>query len=336
MDQLIANIDNIVLSFVQGSFGSLTSTVLTFWHLMFIVFIAVYGYKIFISGKFLAADLILHCVRIIIVLVLATKWAAFFQFIYSLVTNLPSDISGQIMQAASNSLGTQAQAADVASANTLLAQFYNRALTVCSSLLEGAGWGHFGLYFYAAVVWIGAGAFTGYATMLIILSKLAVAVILALGPIFILLLIFQDTKNLFDGWLRALLSYALVPIFVYSLLALLLAITTPPLVYLENHSGVNDQLITAIGPFAITTYIATMLLRQIMGISSNITGGASLSIMGGLGQAITGFKYLGETTALSSSKSTRAAKIASNYAAEKFRAGRDAIQQSLSRKNEVL
>src|ERR1035437_2186952 len=273
MDQLIANIDNIVLAFVQGSFGSLTATVQTFWRLMFIVFIAVYGYKIFISGKFSATDLITHCVKIIIVLVLATQWSAFFQFIYRMATDLPSDIAGQIMQAASNSLGAQAQAATAASANTLLAQFYDRALAVCARLLEGAGWSQFGLYLYVALIWLGAVAFTGYATMLIILSKLVVAVILALGPVFILLLIFHATRKLFEGWLRTLINYALVPVFVYTLLALLLATPGPTLKYLENHSSVYDQLITALGPFVATTFIATLLLRQIMNISSNITGG---------------------------------------------------------------
>lgn len=46
MDQLIANVDSIILGFVQGSFGSLTATVQILWRLMFIVFIAVYGYKV--------------------------------------------------------------------------------------------------------------------------------------------------------------------------------------------------------------------------------------------------------------------------------------------------
>jgi len=290
MDQIITNIDNIVLGFVQGSFGSLTSAVQTFWQLMFTVFIAFYGYKIFISGKFSAPDLIIHCVKMLLVLALATQWNAFFMFVYSMATNLPSDIAGQIMQAASNSLGAQAQAATVASANTALGQFYDRSLTVYSNLLEGAGWGHVALYIYAGAVLLGALAFTGYATMLIILAKLAVAVILAVGPVFILLYIFHDTRKLFEGWLRTLLNYAIVPIFVYGLLALLLAITAPPLAYLETHSGVYDQLTTAVGPFLATTFIATLLLMQVMGIAANITGGVSLSTMGAVSRLVAGAK----------------------------------------------
>lgn len=330
MNQIITNIDNIILGFVQGSFGSLTSAVQTFWQLMFTVFIAFYGYKIFIGGRFSAPDLITHCIKLLLVLALATQWNAFFMFVYSMVTNLPSDIAGQIMQAASNSLGTQSQAATVASANTLLGQFYDRSLTVYSNLMEGAGWGHLALFIYAGAVWLGALIFTGYAAMLIILAKLAVAIILAVGPVFILLYIFHDTRKLFEGWLRALLNYAIVPIFVYGLLALLLAIATPPLAYLETHSGVYDQLTTAVGPFVITTFIATLLLMQVMNIAANITGGVSLSTMGAVSRLIGGGKAV-----MAGSKAGYAAGKAI-YAGvprivQQAKAGYQALQKALGR-----
>ncbi len=52
MEALIVTVDNIILGFVQGAFGNLTPAVQALWHLMFIVFVAVYGYKIMISGRF--------------------------------------------------------------------------------------------------------------------------------------------------------------------------------------------------------------------------------------------------------------------------------------------
>lgn len=82
IEGLINQVDAIILTFVQGSFGSLTGTIETLWRLMFIkVFIAVYGYKVIISGRFSGADLIQHSVKIIVLLVLATQWDTFFTFI---------------------------------------------------------------------------------------------------------------------------------------------------------------------------------------------------------------------------------------------------------------
>lgn len=201
MIELINNVDAIILSFVQGSFGALTGTVQILWRLMFIVFIAIYGYKIIISGRFSVADLLTHCVKIIVLLALATQWDMFFLFIFNMVTDLPSDIAGQILQAASNSYDTAAQADSEITANAALSQFFDRGMSVSAEILQGAGWNHIGQYLYALAIWLGTIGLTAYAVMLIILAKLAVAVLLAIGPLFILLLMFAGTKALFEGWL---------------------------------------------------------------------------------------------------------------------------------------
>jgi hypothetical protein len=44
-------------------------------------------------------------------------------------------------------------------------------------------------------------------------------------------------------------------------------------------------LTTAVGPFLATTFIATLLLMQVMGIAANITGGVSLSTMDAVARA---------------------------------------------------
>ena len=278
MESLITHVDSLILGFVQGSFGSLSGTIQTLWRLMFITFIAVYGYKVIISGKFSTHDLIWHCLRIIIILIIATQWDAFFLFVYNMVTDLPADISGLLIQAAADKAG--AGASDESSANTALSEFFNRGMTVSSKLLEGAGWNNFGQYFYASAVWFGTIGLAGYSTMLIILSKLAVAILLAVGPVFILLLIFTNTKGLFEGWLRTLLNYAVVPIFVYTLLALILTLMEQPLKMLESNTDTSSNLLTYIGPFLLTAVVSILLLSQILNMAASVTGGVSLSTMG--------------------------------------------------------
>lgn len=279
IDELINKVDSIILSFVQGSFGSLTGTVETLWRLMFIVFIAVYGYKVIISNKFSASDLILSCIKIIVLLAIATEWDTFFLFVYNMATDLPSDIAGLVMSGAASTFADPA-ATDQASANTALTSFYDRSMEVSEKILEGAGWTNFGQYFYAAAIWIGAIGFTGYATMLIILAKLAVALLLAVGPVFILLLIFNNTRNLFEGWLRTLLNYAVIPIFVYALLALLLTLAAAPLKFMEENSNPDSALMSSIGPFLLISFVSILLLSQIMNMASSVTGGLSLSTLG--------------------------------------------------------
>ena len=210
---------------------------------------------------------------------MATEWNTFYLLVYSMVTDLPSDIAGQLMLGVSSTMSSAA-ASDELSANTALSGFYDRSMKISAKLLQGAGWNNFGLYFYASAIWIGAIAFTGYAAMLVILAKIAVALLLAVGPVFILLLIFSNTKNLFEGWLRTLLNYAIIPIFVYALLALLLTLAETPLKAMENNIGADSPVITYIAPFLFVSFVSVMLLAQIMNIAASITGGLSLSTLG--------------------------------------------------------
>ena len=280
IEVLISQIDALVLAFVQNAFGDLMPVVQILWRLMFIVFIAVFGYKVIISGRFKAPELIVNCIKIIVLLCVATQWDTFYLLLYAMVTDLPSDIAGKIMHGVASSLPSSAPT-DALSANAALSLFYDRSMEVSAKLLQGAGWNNFGLYFYASAIWFGSILFTGYAAMLIILAKIAVALLLAVGPLFILLLIFANTRNLFEGWLRTLLNYAIIPIFVYALLALLLTLAESPLKAMEDNIGADGPVITYIAPFLFVSFVSVMLLAQIMNMAASITGGLSLSTLGG-------------------------------------------------------
>ncbi len=281
IETLIDNVDSMILGFVQGSFGSLTASIHILWQLMFIVFIAVYGYKVMISGRFSAADMIVHCVKIIIILVVATQWDTFFTLVYNMATDLPNDIAGQILQGSTNTLGSSAQPTDQITANSGLSDFFDRGMKIVEKILEGVGILDVGTYLYAGCVFVGTVGFAAYAGMLIILSKIAVAILLAIGPIFILLLIFSNSRGLFEGWLRTLLNYSVIPIFVYTLLAFLLSLAERPLQNLEQHSGVTEPLLDGVGSYTLVTVISILLLMQVMNMAASVTGGLSLSTMGG-------------------------------------------------------
>ncbi len=47
----------------------------------------------------------------------------------------------------------------------------------------------------------------------LVTAKVALAALLALGPVFIVLSLFRGTRGLFEGWLKAVVSFALVPLF---------------------------------------------------------------------------------------------------------------------------
>lgn len=64
---------------------------------------------------------------------------------------------------------------------------------------------------------------------LLLAAKVVLGVLLAIGPIFIALLLFDVTRGLFEGWLRATLTFAFAPMATIFLLAVMLEILEPSL-----------------------------------------------------------------------------------------------------------
>ena len=84
--------------------------------------------------------------------------------------------------------------------------------------------GDFGFYLAGAVVWLLMGLLCVYAMFLIALSSIASAVLLAIGPLFIAMLLFDSTRRFFEAWIAQLANYALITILTVLVAALLLQI----------------------------------------------------------------------------------------------------------------
>lgn len=126
---------------------------------------------------------------------------------------------------------------------------------------------------------------TGYAAFLFVLAKMALAVILAVGPIFILVLMFESSKRFFDSWMGQALNFGFVIILTSAILKL--AGT-----YLENsiNSAVNSMngeepsFVNAIMVLACCA-VVFLLLLQVSSIAAALSGGTAVSTMRAIGWA---------------------------------------------------
>ena len=93
--------------------------------------------------------------------------------------------------------------------------------------------GDVGFYIAAAAIYALVGFVCVYTIFLIALSRVALAVLLALGPLFIVMALFDATRRFFEAWLHELSNYALVAILTVMVSALMLDLvqayaTRPP------------------------------------------------------------------------------------------------------------
>jgi type IV secretion system protein VirB6 len=149
--------------------------------------------------------------------------------------------------------------------------------TVAGNLWDKGGLlsGDFGFYLAGAVVWCLIGVLCVYAMFLIALSSIALAVLLALGPLFIALLFFDATRRFFTAWIAQLANYAFITILTVMVAALLLRIVQS---YAAQTAARGTAILTVDAlNMMLVALLVFLVLRQVMPVASGLAGGASLS-----------------------------------------------------------
>ena len=144
---------------------------------------------------------------------------------------------------------------------------------------KGGLWkGDFGFYLAGAVVWCLMGILCVYAMFLIALSSIALAVLLALGPLFIGLLFFDATRRFFSAWIAQLANYALITLLTVMVAALLLRVVQS---YAAQTAARGSAILTvdALNMMLIAVLVF-LVLRQVMPIASGLAGGLALHSFG--------------------------------------------------------
>jgi type IV secretion system protein VirB6 len=152
--------------------------------------------------------------------------------------------------------------------------------TVAGNLFSKGGvvTGDFGFYIAGVAIWCLMGLLCVYAMFLIALSSIALAVLLALGPLFIGMLFFDATKRFFGAWIAQLANYALITVLTVMVGALLLHIVQS---YAAQTAARGAAIFTvdALNMLLVTSLVF-LVLRQVMPIASGLAGGTSLNSFG--------------------------------------------------------
>lgn len=157
---------------------------------------------------------------------------------------------------------------------------WNSGGTVAGNLWDKGGLlsGDFGFYLAGAIVWCLVGALCVYAMFLIALSSIALAILLALGPLFIATLFFAATRRFFAAWIAQLANYALITVLTVMVAALLLQIVQS---YAAQTAARGTAILTVDAlNMMLIALLVFLVLRQVMPIAAGLAGGGSLNSFG--------------------------------------------------------
>jgi type IV secretion system protein VirB6 len=141
-----------------------------------------------------------------------------------------------------------------------------------------------GFYIAGAIVYCLMALLCVYAMFLIALSSIALAVLLALGPLFVALLLFDATRRLFVAWIAQLTNYALITVLTVMVAALLLRIVQSYAA--QTAARGTDIVVVDALHMVLVAVLVFLILRQVMPIAAGLAGGVSLNSFGLVSRSI--------------------------------------------------
>ncbi len=274
VSSLLGSTDCHVQTLVRAGYGALFegsgafSAVLT---VLLTVYVALIGYQLLLGRSQLnVSDLALSAVKIGAVVALATQWGTYQTVVYRVLFDGPQEAANVILQSlgthgagyggdvfaglqhAFDDLtifspaappGTVAPVAPppippgIIAASPIASSLGPAAAggAQISALLSKAGFDSLLLLSSALILLLST-------LGVLLISKIVLSLLLALGPIFVALFLFDSTRGLFAGWLRASVAFAFAPLSTTLILGLGLTLLAPSLTEVEVMRDTNTYI----------------------------------------------------------------------------------------------
>jgi type IV secretion system protein VirB6 len=149
-----------------------------------------------------------------------------------------------------------------------------------SLLLQKGGLfeGDISYYIAGFAVYLIVGLTAIYAMFLLALSKIALSILLALGPLFIFFLLFESTKRFFESWIAQMANYAFVTILTVLVAALMMSLVTTAAQAAVARGGAI-QIADAVR-VCLAAGLTFLIMRQVLPMASGLASGLALSSFG--------------------------------------------------------
>jgi len=161
-----------------------------------------------------------------------------------------------------------------------------KGATVAGSLTKQGGIfdGNFGFYLAALAVYVLTGFICVWMVYLFVLTLVVVGLLLAVGPLFVMALLFDSTKRFFEGWMAQLSNYALIVILASIAAKLMLN-------FLDNYATQANNYgagitIAQSAQFCLACAVTLLIMKQVPSIAAGLASGVALSTFNGLSRAV--------------------------------------------------
>jgi type IV secretion system protein VirB6 len=205
-----------------------------------------------------------------LVLTFATSWIAYSQVVWNLALWAPNEVAAILTGVRGSAADVFAQKVDIlfgvvgeATTNAQAQGQNGAAAAVPASIVSAEG-----------MVWMGSIMLLLGTAGLLITCRIALAILIALGPVFVVLALFNGTRGLFVGWLKGVILLSLAPLFAVLGGSLMLELAVPVVNMLTAVPGQLDP--RAAMAFFMVGAVHVALMSLVLKVATTMVVGWSV------------------------------------------------------------
>lgn len=237
-----------------------------------------------------ASDGFLRIVRGVLIIGFATSSGIFADYVIDFFWTVPGLIASEVtVPGASATLG------NTPDGSTAIANVLDTALGK-GLAAAGVAWeeaGHAGMgdmgaavgfTFVAIAIAVLVALVCAYAGALVIVASMGLALMLGIGPLFIVLAMFESTQSFFQAWVRQVTTYAIFYIVLAAAVSLIFAFFMP---FLDGIAEMDwNSVVLSFVRTLVMCSVGIYVLYQVQGWAAGLAGGIAIGAVGAVSQAI--------------------------------------------------
>tara|TARA_R110000868_G_scaffold223437_1_gene475332 strand:- start:1106 stop:2053 length:948 start_codon:yes stop_codon:yes gene_type:complete len=208
------------------------------------------------------------------VLELALNWGSFSTYIYNVFTVIPSEVAVYLLRALPDS-----HYGSGSSVTAALDQVWTDGVGFSAAIWERGGLQHLFPFLWSFLVMVFIIVLVGIALVELVVAKFGLAIFLVLAPLMIPMMLFKATKEvLFDGWLKHMVTFAFIPIFVTAALVLCLSLLSDSVIDIQEAIKFDSVGLSSAAPYVMFLFICVGLVIKAVHMAASIANGFSVGM----------------------------------------------------------
>ncbi|MGA0608346.1 type IV secretion system protein [Phenylobacterium sp. VNQ135] len=227
-----------------------------------VLYVLLYGFAI-IRGSISEpiTDFAIRSIKLALVYMLATTVA------YSTYVTDP------LFRVLPDSLARAISGAGVPDVGASFDQFFSRAAYLAEKITKEASPIDFGPWILGAVVYIVGALAAAIGFGVVLIAKVALALLVALGPIFVACALFEATRRFFFGWLAQAVNYLVLFALIITVFQMILSLVAQQWGSIDGSDPMAGGLL-----FVALCLLGAIFFLQTPAIAAGIAGGASAGL----------------------------------------------------------